>query len=169
MNIILIDEKDNITGYNEKSLVHREGLLHRAFSIFILNSKKELLIQQRKHDKYHSGGLWSNTCCGHFTSGIDMVKQAEKRLHEEMGIHCQLNWIFNYRYSVLLNNGLKENELVYAYSGFCDENPLPDREEVNDWRWVNLISLKEDQNQNPQQYTFWFTYSFNDLYSNIYK
>ena len=95
INVIVVDENDKITNRCEKLLAHRMGFLHRAFSVFIVNSRKELLLQKRALPKYHSGGLWSNTCCGHFLSGTKKEHQAEKRLQEEMGIHCQLKWIFN--------------------------------------------------------------------------
>ena len=166
-NIILVDENDNITGRCEKLSAHQCGKLHRAFSIFILNSKNELLIQQRAFQKYHSGGLWSNTCCSHFTSGKNLRKQANKRLIEEMQIHSSLKWIFNYRYSVLFENSLKENELVYAYLGFSNENPVPDPKEINDWKWIDIDSLKEDMISFANKYSFWFKYSFDDFIKSI--
>ncbi len=161
--IILMDENDNITGMATKLSVHQQGLLHRAFSVFVLNSKNELLLQQRSFHKYHSGGLWSNTCCSHFTSAEDPEKQAEKRLLEEMGIKTKLKKIFTYRYSVLFENGLTENEIVYAYLGYYKGHPLPDMEEVNAWRWMNLEMLKEDMKNTPDNYTFWFKFSLSEF------
>jgi isopentenyl-diphosphate delta-isomerase len=165
-NVILVDEFDNITGHCEKLLVHQYGKLHRAFSVFVVNSKGELLIQQRALDKYHSGGLWSNTCCSHFTSGEKLESQVEQRLEEEMGIKTKLKWIFNYRYRVTFENGLQENEIAYSYLGLSDENPLPNQEEVKDWKWINIDFLKDDLNNSPTKYSFWFKYSFDSFSRN---
>lgn len=166
--IILIDESDNITGYSEKLEAHQEGKLHRAFSAFILNSKNELLIQQRAFQKYHSGGLWSNTCCGHFINEKDTEEQAEKRLFEEMSIKTRLKRVFNYRYSALMDNGLIENEFVYSYLGFSEDDPVNDPNEVNDWKWIELKILKKTLIQYPEIFTYWFRYSFDDFLKSLY-
>jgi isopentenyl-diphosphate delta-isomerase len=165
-NVILVDELDNITGYCEKLLTHQSGKLHRAFSVFIVNSKKELLIQKRAFSKYHSGGLWSNTCCSHFTSDIELEKQVEVRLYQEMGISISLKWIFNYRYHVTFENGLQENEIAYSYLGFSDESPVSDPSEVDEWKYIDVCFLKDDMIRFPEKYTFWFKYSFDDFLRN---
>jgi len=158
--LILIDEYDNVTGYCEKLSTHKKGNLHRAFSVYILNSKNELLIQQRTITKYHSGGLWSNTCCGHFTSEKNMEAQAEQRLMEEMGVKTNLRWIFNYSYKTQFKNGLIENELVYTYLGSYDNDPLPNCEEVENWKWIQLEELSKEMYQQPEIFTYWFKFAF---------
>jgi len=163
VKLLVIDEQDEIKNFCDKLIVHYRGMLHRAFSVFIFNEKNELLMQQRALHKYHSGGLWSNTCCSHFTSGKNLYEQAEKRLFEEMGINCQLNWIFNYRYKVSFENGLTENELVYTYFGFSNALPLPAKEEVSDWRWVDIILLQKEIKSSPDKYTYWFKFVLDDF------
>lgn len=163
LNIIVIDEKDKIIGFKDKMTVHKTGLLHRAFSVFIMNSKNELLIQQRALNKYHSAGLWSNTCCSHFVSEKNEGEQAEKRLKEEMGIASRLRWIFNYRYTVKLDNDLIENEIVYAYLGFSDEVPHPDKEEVHEWKYIQIRVLLKDMKKQPDTYTYWFKFAMREF------
>jgi len=161
--IILIDESDHITGYSEKLQAHQEGKLHRAFSVFILNSKNELLIQQRSLQKYHSGGLWSNTCCGHFSTEENQEAQAEQRLMEEMGVKTNLMWIYNYSYKTQFENGLIENELVYAYLGLYDGNPSPDPQEAENWRWINIEKLITEMQHKPEEFTYWFKFAFDNF------
>lgn len=153
--IILVDEKDNEVGTGEKMQVHQAGLLHRCFSIFIFNSKGELLLQKRAKSKYHSGGLWSNTCCSHPRPNQNLKEEAKRRLKEEMGIDCDLKEIFSFIYKAKLGN-LIEYEFDHVFFGKFDGNPKPNKREVEDWKWINPKELKKDIKENPQKYTFWF-------------
>jgi len=153
--IILVDEKDNEIGRGEKLKVHREGKLHRAFSIFIFNSKGEMLIQQRAKTKYHSANLWSNTCCSHPKPNETLEKATQRRLKEEMEIQCDLKELFSFIYRVNLGN-LIEHEFNHVFVGKFDGNPKPNREEVQDWKWITVKDLKKDIKENPEKYSYWF-------------
>ena len=131
--IILVDNNDVIIGYEEKQEVHVKGLLHRAFSIYIFNSNNELLIQKRHSLKYHSGGLWSNTCCSHPRENEDINIAIHRRLEEEMGISCKLEKVDEFIYKVEFENGLIENEYLHVYKGLYDSNPIINEEEVEDY------------------------------------
>ncbi len=155
--VVLVNEKDEAIGSGEKVEVHRSGKLHRAFSVFIFNSKKELLLQKRAKSKYHSGGLWTNSCCSHPRPGEEILQVAQKRLKEEMGFECDnLKEIFSFVYKVKLDNNLFEHEFDHVLIGIFDGNPDPNKEEVEDWKWVDLQELQENLKQNPQNYTYWF-------------
>ncbi len=162
--IILVDEQDRQIGLGEKMQIHREGILHRAFSVFVLNKNQELLLQQRAAGKYHSGGLWSNTCCGHPSPGLSLQKCAQQRLMEEMGIFVPLQWLFSFRYKTEFNNNLIENELDHVLLGKTDQKPEPDLNEVSSWKWLSLAAIKTDLNVNPKNYTYWFSTVFNRFY-----
>lgn len=153
--LILVDENDNEIGLKDKISVHLEGLLHRAFSLFIFNSNDELLLQQRADEKYHSGGLWSNTCCSHPNSTEHMLKTVSRRLNEEMKIETQTQFIFKFIYAAEFANGLKEYEMDYVFFGKSDQKPTPHPSEVQKWKYVNLESLQEDIFINPLQYSEW--------------
>ncbi len=152
--VILVDKKDREIGKEEKIKAHKEGKLHRAFSIFIFNKKRELLLQKRQTGKYHSPGLWSNTCCSHPRPGKDIKKEAEKRLKEEMGIETNLKEVFSFIYKTKVGN-LIEYEFDHVFFGKFDGKPKPNKKEVKDWKWQNLKDLKEDIKKNPQKYTPW--------------
>lgn len=154
--IILVDEKDQAIGTAEKMAVHKKGLLHRAFSILVFNSKGELLLQQRAKIKYHCGGLWTNTCCSHPRSGETVLEAGKRRLFEEMGIHCKLEEVFSFQYCVTFPNGLTENEYDHVLVGKNDSLPTPNPEEVEGWKWMSIKSLKADIKGNPEIYTSWF-------------
>src|SRR4051812_29121136 len=124
IKVILVDDNDREVGVMEKMEAHRRGLLHRAFSIFIFNSRGELLLQKRALSKYHSGGLWTNTCCGHPMPGENIETAANRRLNEEMGINCVLNNIFQFHYNVLLDHAMTENEIDHVLFGICENNPV---------------------------------------------
>ena len=153
--VILVDEKDNPLGTGEKLKTHREGKLHRAFSIFVFNSKGELLLQKRAKGKYHSGGLWTNACCSHPEPGRNLKAEAEKRLQEEMGFTCDLKEISSFIYKADLG-GLIEHEFDHVFLGKFDGNPKPDNREAEDWKWISLTELKQDIKDNPDKYTYWF-------------
>lgn len=156
--VILVDANDNEIGTEEKLLAHRLGRLHRAFSVLIFNSQGKLLLQKRAEDKYHCGGLWSNTCCSHPRSGESLKDAAHRRLKEEMGMdseNCELKEVFSFRYCVDFANGLTENELDHVFVGISNKIPIPNRKEVSEFKWVNLDELKADILANPTHYTPW--------------
>lgn len=153
--LILVDKNDNEIGLMEKLSVHQTGSLHRAFSVFIFNSKGELLLQQRADDKYHSGGLWTNTCCSHPVSGEEIKETIKKRLKEEMGIECETNFQFSFIYRTDFGNGLTEHELDHVYFGKSDELPVPNILEAKDWKYIALEQLEKSIHQNPQDYSYW--------------
>ena len=154
--LILTDEKDQFVGMMEKLLVHKHGLLHRAFSVFIFNTRGEMLLQKRAYDKYHSGGLWSNTCCSHPRFKEKTSDAVTRRLWEEMRIYADTNFAFSFTYKAQFENGLTEHEYDHVYIGVTDDTPRPDITEVADWKYMNLKSLKHDIEQNPGNYTAWF-------------
>lgn len=154
--ISLVDDDDHIIGAAEKLEVHERGLLHRAFSILVFNRENELLIHQRALHKYHSGGLWTNTCCGHPNKNEDMEAAVHRRLREEMGFDCALKMRFKFRYRAAFPNGLVENEIDHVYIGQFDETFTPNPDEVADHEWVDLQFLNEDVQRNPGNYTVWF-------------
>ena len=158
--IILVDKEDNEIGLGEKLEVHQKGKLHRAFSVFIFNSRRELLLQRRAKIKYHSGGLWSNTCDGHPRPNKEIEKEAKKRLREEMGFECDLRRIFSFTYRRKAGD-LIENEIDHILVGKFEGKPRPNKEEVEDWRWVDYSQLKKEVRDNPQNYTSWFKLIFN--------
>lgn len=153
--LILVDENDNEIGLMDKLSVHQKGLLHRAFSVFIFNSKNELLLQQRAGDKYHSPGLWSNTCCSHSKRSELMGESVTRRLKEEMGIETKTQFQFKFLYHADFENGLKEHELDHVYFGTSDEKPTPDIKEVMNWKYISLEELAVDISSTPENYTVW--------------
>lgn len=165
--IALVDENDNILGYRDKFEVHLKGLLHRAFSIFIFNDENKLLLQRRALDKYHSGGLWTNTCCSHQVFKEELQITIHKRLNEEMGFDCDLKKIFSFKYSVELNNGLIENELDHVFIGYYNGTPKPNSYEVNDWRWASLEEIEKQINANRQEFTYWFDIAFRRILQQV--
>ncbi len=154
--VILVDERDNEIGLGEKMQTHKEGKLHRAFSVFVFNSKGETLLQKRAATKYHGGGLWSNTCCSHPRKGETPEVAAKRRLQEEMGFVCDLKTLYWFIYKTDVSNDLIEHELDHVIVGKFDEQPKINSEEVADWKWVSLEELKKDMENKPEQYTFWF-------------
>jgi isopentenyl-diphosphate delta-isomerase len=158
--VILVDEQDHELGMMEKMLAHYEGKLHRALSIFIFNSKKQLLLQKRAIGKYHSAGLWTNTCCSHPRKNETAETAANRRLQEEMGMTCELKYQFNFIYKAQLENNLIEHELDYVYTGYSDAPPVPNAEEVSDYRYASVEEIEKDMELNPQNYTAWFKLIF---------
>lgn len=164
-HVILVDESDSELGTMEKMKAHRKGLLHRAFSAFVFNSKGELLLQQRAHSKYHSAGLWTNTCCSHPRLGESVEKAAERRLTEEMGMNCSLTTHFSFMYRVTLDNDLIEHELDHVLVGQSDQIPDPDPQEVAAWRYVSLETIKDEIALDESQFTEWFKICFDQVNS----
>ncbi len=154
--IPLVDDNDTIIGHEEKLVVHKKGLLHRAFSILVYNGLGELLIHQRALGKYHSPGLWTNTCCGHPNEGENMKDAVLRRLQEEMGFDCDLTYSFTFRYTAGFNNGLIENEIDHVYVGNFDGNFTVNPEEVADYKWINKIDLQKEIFEKPEKFTVWF-------------
>lgn len=155
--VILVDEHDKAIGEMEKMQAHRLGLLHRAFSVFILNNKGQILLQQRAFSKYHSGGLWTNTCCSHPFPGEEIRQAAERRLQEEMGIgNVSLIHSGSFIYKADLDQGLIEHEFDHVFYGYCDNDPVLNREEAEAFRWINPGELRRELNDNPEQFTVWF-------------
>lgn len=154
--VVLVDKNNRTIGEMEKLEAHQRGLLHRAFSIFVYNSKGELLIQQRPEEKYHSGGLWSNTVCSHPKPGEEYITAAHRRLQEEMGFDCPLEKKNCFIYKKEFKNGLIENEYDCIVAGRFDSSPKPNSVEVADWKWISMSDLKKDIVKNPEAYTYWF-------------
>jgi len=142
--IMLVNKNDRMMGYAEKMKVHKEGKLHRAFSIFVFNKEGQLLIQKRAKTKYHSGGLWSNTCCGHQRFGESLEKSAHRRLKEEMRFDCGLEEKFTFTYKIKFDNGLTENEYDHVFVGSFDGEPRPNPKEVSEWKWIHIRDLNPE-------------------------
>ena len=154
--IILVDDNDNEIGTMEKQEAHLKGKLHRAISVFIFNSKGDLLLQQRAISKYHSGGLWSNACCTHPRKGESTEKAAKRRLVEEMGMRCDLNFRFSFVYRAELTNGLIEHEFDHVYFGESDDEPILNAEEAENFKYENIYTLISNVKKNGSEYTEWF-------------
>jgi isopentenyl-diphosphate delta-isomerase len=165
--VILVDENDQEIGTMEKQEAHEKGFLHRAFSVFVFNENKELLLQQRALTKYHSAGLWTNTCCSHPRVGETIEQAAHRRLMEEMGFDCELITKTSFIYKAAFENGLTEHEfdhvLVGSFNGEINFNPT----EVKNVKWINLEELQIDLLQNNQNYTAWFKIIFDNFKKSI--
>lgn len=159
-HVVLVNTLDQEQGTMEKMSAHKKGTLHRAFSVFILNSKGELLLQQRAHHKYHSGGLWTNTCCSHPRKGETVVDAGIRRLNEEMGMQCQLAKGFDFIYRSELDGGLIEHEFDHVLFGRSDLAPTPNPEEVAEHRYQTFASIREEMGAHPERYTTWFRICF---------
>lgn len=155
-NVILVDEKDNVLGEMPKMEAHEKGVLHRAISVFLFDYDGNWIVQQRAFEKYHSAGLWTNTCCSHPNPGESSEDASYRRLLEEMGMDCELNYAFKFLYKAELDNGLIENELDHIYFGFSNQEPIPDSSEVNTWKIMSFFELNSDVQENPENYTEWF-------------
>jgi isopentenyl-diphosphate Delta-isomerase len=164
--VILVNEQDEQTGTIEKMEAHRKALLHRAFSIFIFNGKGEMLLQQRALGKYHSPGLWTNTCCSHPRPGESVDIAAGRRLKEEMGIETPLEKLFDFIYRTEFDNGLTEFEFDHVYTGTYNGPFLPDRLEVHDYCFRSMRDIEEDLKQRPEKYSAWFRIAFPRLIAN---
>ncbi len=159
-HVILVDESDAELGTMEKMKAHRLGVLHRAFSAFVFNSKGEMLLQQRAHSKYHSGGLWTNTCCSHPRLGESVENAAERRLMEEMGMKSTFSSQFSFLYKAHLDQDLIEHELDHVLVGYSDDHPVPNPSEVASWRYVSVEKIREEMGANEHHFTEWFKICF---------
>lgn len=166
--VILVDERDRELGSEEKLEVHRSGELHRAFSIFVFDDADRLLLQRRALAKYHSGGLWSNTCCGHPRPQEPVVAAARRRLHEEMGFDCPLQPAFTFIYRARLTNDLTEHELDHVLVGRFSGRPSPDPAEIAEWRAAPVAEVVSDTMANPEAYSVWFPTALEGLVSRGY-
>ncbi len=162
--VILVNEKDEQIGLMPKLEAHEKAQLHRAFSIFILNSKNEVMLQQRASEKYHSPLLWTNTCCSHQREGETNIQAGNRRLREEMGFSTELKELFSFIYKAPFDNGLTEHELDHVMIGYFDGEPVINPEEVESWKWMNIDEIKEDMQRNPTIYTVWFKIIFDEFY-----
>lgn len=165
--VILVNEKDEPIGLMGKMEAHEKGLLHRAFSVFIFNSKQEVLLQQRAACKYHSPNLWTNTCCSHPRAGETNQQAGERRLQEEMGLQVPLQEVFSFIYKAPFDNGLTEHEYDHVLIGYSDTQPQINPEEVASWKWLSLEAIKEDILQAPERYTAWFKIIFEEFYHHL--
>jgi isopentenyl-diphosphate delta-isomerase len=167
--LILIDENNRARGLGKKTPVHRAGLLHRAFSIFIIDDRARILLQQRSPKKYHSGGLWANSCCGHPRPGETTLTAARRRLNEELGLASPLSFAFFSRYRAELGGGMQENEFVYVYFGPLTTDPEPDADEVAAFEFVSVDGIKQRLARDPGTFTYWLRHYFERHASDIVK
>src|ERR1700733_15003891 len=142
--VILVDETDTPLGKMEKMEAHRKALLHRAFSVFIFNSKGEMLLQRRAPGKYHSGGLWTNACCSHPRPGEETSQAAKRRLFEELGFTTPLEKIFDFTYKSEFDNGLTEHEYDHVYVGQYDQGVYPNQEEVCEYMFLSATAISSE-------------------------
>lgn len=154
--VILVDQQDNPLGTMEKMEAHEKGVLHRAFSVFVFNAQQELMLQRRALSKYHSGGLWTNTCCSHPREGEEAIDAAHRRLVEEMGFDCKLSKAFQFIYKAELDNELTEHELDHVFIGQFEGEVKINPEEVHEYKYVSIDDLVQDIQQHPETYTEWF-------------
>ena len=155
-HVILVDENDRAIGTMEKMEAHQKGVLHRAFSVLLFNAKGELLIQKRSASKYHSAGLWTNTCCSHPRPDETLTEAATRRLQEEMGIQVDIEPLYSFIYRVNLDGGLIEHELDHVLIGHFDGEPKLNHNEASAWRYASMTQLKQETLENPSEFTHWF-------------
>jgi len=165
--VILVNENDEQIGLMPKLEAHEKALLHRAFSVFIFNTKNELMLQKRAMHKYHSPGLWTNTCCSHQREGESNIEAGKRRLQEEMGFVTDLKETISFIYKAPFDNGLTEHEYDHVLIGYYNNDPKINFDEVEDWKWVSLDEIKSDIILQPQLYTEWFKIIFDKFYQHI--
>ena len=156
IEVQLVNAEDKPSGSMEKLEAHEKGALHRALSVLIVNSKKEILLQRRALGKYHSPGLWTNTCCSHPYPGEDPNEAAKRRLQEEMGMSSELEFLFKFQYKCYFENGLIEHELDHVFVGQTDDTPHLNTDEAMAFKWMSIENLEQDMLFRPENYTFWF-------------
>ena len=165
--VILVDENDLKIGLMDKLEAHEKGLLHRAFSVFVFNSQNELLLQRRAFGKYHSEGLWTNTCCSHPIDGETLIEAGHRRLQEEMGFDCELIESFSFIYRAILGKGLTEYELDHVLIGHSDETPHLNTDEAMSFKWMSIENIKKEIELHPRLYTEWFKIILEDHYETL--
>ena len=163
-NVILVNENDEQIGLMAKLEAHEKAVLHRAFSVFVLNNKNEIMLQQRAQLKYHSPLLWTNTCCSHQREGESNIQAGSRRLYEEMGFKTDLKELFHFIYKAPFDNGLTEHELDHVMIGYYDDEPTINPEEVESWKWMKIEDVKNDMEQQANLYTVWFKIIFDEFY-----
>lgn len=164
-NVILVNEDDQPIGLMPKMEAHEKAVLHRAFSVFVVNDSGEIMLQQRAADKYHSPLLWTNTCCSHQRDGESNIEAGKRRLEEEMGFVVELKELFSFIYKAPFDNGLTEHELDHVMIGYYNEEPQINPEEVASWKWMLPSEIREDISANPDAYTAWFKIIFERFYN----
>ena len=163
-NVILVNQFDEQIGLMPKLEAHEKAVLHRAFSVFVINKDNEIMLQQRASHKYHSPLLWTNTCCSHQREGETNLQAGSRRLFEEMGFETELKELFHFIYKAPFDNGLTEHELDHVMIGYFDENPVINPLEVENWKWMKIEDIKADMALNPDIYTIWFKIIFDKFY-----
>ena len=163
-NVILVNEEDEQIGLMPKLEAHQKAVLHRAFSVFVLNSKNEIMLQQRAQQKYHSPLLWTNTCCSHQRDGETNIQAGSRRLFEEMGFETSLKELFHFIYKAPFDNGLTEHELDHVMIGYYNEEPKINSDEVENWKWMGIEEVQNDMIIHPNEYTVWFKIIFDQFY-----
>ena len=166
-NVVLVDKNDNPIGLMEKIEAHRRGLLHRAFSVFIIDDENRLLLQKRSQTKYHSPGLWTNTCCSHPRNGEILIDAANRRLMQEMGLSANLKHMFSFIYRAEFDNGLIEHEFDHVFIGKSNSDPVINSDEVCEWKWTEIKKIKKDIIENSHHYTEWFKIIFNKFHNKL--
>jgi len=167
--VILVNKNDKKIGLMPKMEAHKKGALHRAFSVFIFNNRNELMIQKRNINKYHSPGLWTNTCCSHQKDGESNISAGKRRLLEEMGFCVELNEVGSFIYNVGVDNGLIEHELDYILVGKYNGNVKINSDEVDNWKWMSLDNIKDDIRTRSKNYTEWFKIIMDNYYTQLKK
>lgn len=160
----MVNERDEAVGLMDKLEAHEKAMLHRAFSVFVLNDKREVMLQQRAAGKYHSPLLWTNTCCSHQREGESNLQAGQRRLYEEMGIETPLTELFHFIYKAPFENGLTEHELDHVMIGYFNGEPRINPDEVESWKWMGIAEIRTDMAANPQHYTVWFKIIFDEFY-----
>lgn len=167
--VILVNMKDEPVGLMPKMEAHQKGELHRAFSVFVFNDRNELMLQQRALDKYHSPGLWTNTCCSHQREGETNIEAGKRRLQEEMGFSTDLEDTISFIYKAPFDNGLTEHEFDHILVGKFNAKPKPNPGEAASWKWMSLEGVAQDMRTNPNIYTEWFKIIFDKYYQSIQR
>lgn len=162
--VILVNEQDEPIGFMGKMEAHEKAVLHRAFSVFVLNDQNEVMLQQRAAHKYHSPMLWTNTCCSHQRAGETNIEAGIRRLSEEMGFTTELKELFHFIYKAPFDNGLTEHELDHVMVGRYNGVPEVNPEEVASWKWMSIEDIKSDMKSHPESYTVWFKIIFDEFY-----
>ncbi len=161
--VVLVDPDDQPLGKMEKMEAHVKGILHRAFSAFIFNDRDELMLQQRALSKYHSPGLWTNTCCSHPRDGESLEAAVHRRLKEEMGFDCDIEKAFHFTYKADVGQGLTEHEFDHVFIGNSNQHPEINPAEVHDWKYSSMADIRDDMKKHPEQYTVWFRIAFDEV------
>jgi len=165
--VILVDNNDQQIGTMAKLEAHEKALLHRAISVFIFNSKNEVLMQQRASHKYHSGSLWTNACCSHPAPNELTIDAANRRLFEEMGLKTELKFVFKFKYKAAFENELTEHEIDHVFVGKTDQTPIINTEEAADYKYMKLEDIQKEISERPELYTVWFRIIFAEFLNEL--